>query len=155
MGLNKPRSSTPWLWAFVSKVVVLVTVVAGSWFCSRLLLGLSGWSWLSWCHCRARSCIAVGLTTLVVLADTAALVETVGMVGAMLTDNDGGGSTLLSSSEAPLLVASLMFPEMNSLPPSVHLVALVLLADCLVYQLLEVSVISGDELVGQVVVQTS
>ena len=95
----------------------------------------------------------VGLTSLMVLAATSTLVEVAGRVGVVLSDNHGGRSTLLSGSEAWPLMTSLMGPELSGLPLSIHLVALILLADCLVYQLLKVRVIPRDQLVGELVIQ--
>ena len=88
-----------------------------------------------------------------VLTSTGALVEVAGRIGVVLANNHGGGSTLLSGSEAQPMVTSPMCPELGGLSLPIQLVALILLADCLVYQLLEVSVIPGNQLIGQLIIQ--
>ncbi len=79
-----------------------------------------------------------------ILAATGALVEAARVERAMLADDHGGRSTLLSGSEARSLVTSLVGPELRCLSLPVHFVALILLTDCLVNQLLKVGIVSRD-----------
>jgi hypothetical protein len=150
--LEELGSSTPGLRALVGEVTGLTTVEAGSWLASGVLLWGNGCSLLNWRHWRAWGCAAVVLT-LAMMAATAAGVEVAWVVRAMLSNNHGGRSTLLSGSEARSLVTSLVESELRCLSLPVHFVALILLTDCLIYQLLEVSIIPGDQLVGQLVIQ--
>src|SRR5512138_3221639 len=91
---------------------------------------------------------------MVVLAATGALEEVAGVERAVLTNDHGGRSTLLSGSEARPLVTSLMCPELSGLPFPVHLVALVLLTDCLVNQPLKVGVFPISQFVAQLVIHS-
>src|SRR5512142_1201993 len=91
---------------------------------------------------------------MVVLTATGALGKVARVERAVLANDHGGRSTLLSRSEARPLVTSLMCPELSGLPLPVHLVALVLLTDCLVNQPLKVGVVPRYQLVGQLIIQT-
>ncbi len=92
------------------------------------------------------------MLTLAMMAATTAGVEVAWVVRTMLSNNHGGRSTLLSGSEARSLVTSLVGSELSCLSLPVHFVTLILLTDGLVYQLLKVSVIPRDQLVGQLVI---
>ena len=85
---------------------------------------------------------------MVVLTATGALGKVARVERAVLADDHGGRSTLLSGSEARSLVAPLVGPELRHLPLPVHFIALILLTDCLVNQPLKVGVASRYQLVG-------
>lgn len=84
------------------------------------------------------------LPTLVVVVSIVTSTEVTRVVRAMLANNQGGRSTLLSRSETGLLAAALVRPELSCFPFSIHLIALILLTDRLVDQLFKVSIITRD-----------
>ncbi len=94
------------------------------------------------------------LLTVAVIATVVDTVEITRVVGTVLPDNHGGRSTLMSRHEARLLTIPLESSEWRCLPFSVHFVTLLLLTDSFVHQLLEVLIISRDQLVGQFVIKT-